>query len=66
MRDLKYGDKVIYTGSRSIWNFEKHYIRSQKGMIYQLFKTPGNINYMVEFENGLLLYIDHKDLRLIG
>ena len=66
MRDLKYGDKVIYTGLRIIRNFEKYYITGCKGTIYQHFKTTGNINYMVEFENGLLLSIDHKDLRLIG
>jgi hypothetical protein len=66
MRKFNVGDRTKYTGSPNTWTFEKDLFKNHTGKIYQVLKTPETINYMVEFENGLCVSIDPKNLKLLN
>lgn len=57
--------RVIYIGSKNQWTFDKDLLLGFRAETTEVIKTSGTINYMVEFENGLHVSIDHKDLRFI-
>lgn len=62
MKKIKTGDIVIYTGKTNSWTYHKDIEQNSQGLVENVIVSNNEVNYCVNFNNGVIATIDSFDL----
>ena len=65
MKKIKVNVRVKYSGKDNKWTFKEDLVANCIGTVEGIFNANGQIEYQVNFDNGIMTTIQDRELKLI-